>query len=770
MADPGAKSLLIVPILLGGEVWGSIGLHFDSHSPRGDSELEALKAAAGTISAALQRREVERALARTDSILEAVSLAAGGFLRQESFASSVQQLLSRLGQATLSMRAFLGEYHTGDDQVLRFTKTREWSEQHRSPLISRPELSNLDVRAAGMGELVEALAAGQVIQTHTRKLGPEEQKFFWGLDPNLNALIAAPITVDGQLWGVIGLEQESERTWTTSEIEALRLGADICGTALRRLQAEAERQDAVQALQRRDRILQAVRIAAARFLKSGSWTQYIDEVLSYLGKAAEVSRVYIFEHEHTGTEFTSHVKAEWLAPGVRSIANDPIMKGFRPKDLGLSQMEEALSKGKTTSGHTRLSPPDEQQILRAQAVKSYIAVPIFLDDRWWGTIGWDDCQQERQWTRNEIDALEAAADTLAAAISNSRSFEQIGYLRRQLELENEYLREKMQEVRAFGNMVGESDAMRKVYSLTDGVAPTHSTVLILGESGTGKELIARAIHERSPRHTRTLVKVNCASIPRELFESEFFGHVKGSFTGALRDRAGRFELADGGTLLLDEVAEIPYELQGKLLRVLQEGEFEPIGEDRPRKVDVRVIAATNRRLEDYVEAGRFRRDLYYRLSVFPITVPPLRDRTDDIPLLALHFLTHFAKHYQTATPNLKQKHIIALQEYHWPGNVRELRNLIERAVIKSRDGGFTLDLPGSESSQKSILQVASLNREILTEVEFREFERANLRAALEECGGRIYGPAGAATLLGLPPSTLASRLRTLGIKRNGGLS
>src|SRR6266567_6563741 len=267
--------------------------------------------------------------------------------------------------------------------------------------------------------------------------------------------------------------------------------------------------------------------------------------------------------------------------------------------------------------------------------------------------------------------------------------------RKNLEFENEYLQEELR-----GNyraIVGDSPALKKVLAQVEMVAPTNANVLILGESGTGKELVARAIHDRSPRKAAALVRVNCASVPRELFESEFFGHVRGAFTGAVKDRVGRFELAHGGTLFLDEIGEVPLELQSKLLRVLQEGQFEKVGEDRTRTVDARIIAATNRDLEAEVKTGRFRQDLYYRLSVFPIELPPLRDRVEDIPGLAQHFLTQSSRKLGLKPPRLTSAQLKELQSYDWPGNVRELQNVLERAAIRSRGGQLELALPRGDS-------------------------------------------------------------------------
>jgi transcriptional regulator with GAF, ATPase, and Fis domain len=286
--------------------------------------------------------------------------------------------------------------------------------------------------------------------------------------------------------------------------------------------------------------------------------------------------------------------------------------------------------------------------------------------------------------------LRICANHIAGAVANERAFEEIRRHKAQLESENAYLQQEVAEAKAFGEIIGQSPSLRHIISQIDVVAPTDATVLILGETGTGKELVAREIHERSRRKDKPLIRVNCASVPRELYESEFFGHAKGAFTGAIRDRAGRFEVADGGTLFLDEIAEVPLELQSKFLRVLQEKRYERVGEDKTRSVDVRIVAATNRDLQEEVEAGRFRGDLFYRLNVFPIQVSPLRERREDIPLLAQHFIDLSVKELQCPQPRLTRSGVAKLQNYDWPGNVRELRNVIERAVILARGAPWTL--------------------------------------------------------------------------------
>lgn len=346
------------------------------------------------------------------------------------------------------------------------------------------------------------------------------------------------------------------------------------------------------------------------------------------------------------------------------------------------------------------------------------------------------------------------------------AFDEIKQLKEQLEQERDYLRDEVNVAMHYGEIIGESQALKRTLAQLTAVAPTPANVLILGESGVGKEMVARAIHDQSDRADKPLVRVNCASIPKDLFESEFFGHVKGSFTGAHRDRIGRLQLADGGTLFLDEVGEIPLSQQGKLLRALQEHEFERVGDDETTKVDVRVVAATNRNLVAEVKAGRFREDLYYRLSVFPIEVPPLRERVDDIAPLATHFLKLIAAELGREHLRLTKQYLSLLGKHEWPGNIRELKNVIERAAISSTGTRLRIDLalPDAVFAAPSTAP-PSIESDFVTDAEFRLMEKANIKAALNHANWRIWGEDGAAELLGLNPSTLKYRMKQLGIEK-----
>jgi PAS domain S-box-containing protein len=338
-----------------------------------------------------------------------------------------------------------------------------------------------------------------------------------------------------------------------------------------------------------------------------------------------------------------------------------------------------------------------------------------------------------------------------------------------LKVQTHYLRDEIRALYDHGNIIGQSRPFQRILELVATVAPTDSTVLVYGETGTGKELIARAIHDVSHRKERPMITVNCAAIPESLMESEFFGHEKGAFTGATQRRQGRFSLADKGTIFLDEVGELNLELQAKLLRVLQEGEFSPVGSSRTQRVDVRVIAATNRDLSQAVQRGKFRKDLYYRLSVFPVSIPPLRDRRDDIGPLADHFIKKYTSRMGKQIKPVDRDLLDRLKKYSWPGNVRELQNVIERGVITARHGYLNLDyaLPQivSEGERPGIKNEPGPTGKVMTVTQIQKLEMENIRLALKQCQWKVSGKNGAAQLLGLRPSTLQSRMKVLGIER-----
>lgn len=337
-----------------------------------------------------------------------------------------------------------------------------------------------------------------------------------------------------------------------------------------------------------------------------------------------------------------------------------------------------------------------------------------------------------------------------------------------LTIESEYLKEELKSLTETDGIIGDSQALMKVMGDVKKVAGTDASVLILGETGTGKELVARSIHSSSQRSDKPFIKVNCPAISSNLIESEFFGHEQGAFTGATKKRDGRFKVADGGTIFLDEIGEIPIDLQSKLLRVLQEGEFEPVGSSNTIKVDVRVIAATNRDLLQEVKEGKFREDLYYRLNVFQINVPPLRERGADIEKLANAFLGKFSKRNGINLQPLSDQDIIRLNSYNWPGNIRELQNVVERAVITSIDGRLNLEQALPETSGLDIPEIAASimdNENVISDKELKDIEKANIQRALNKTDWKISGKEGAAAMLGIPTSTLNSKIKSFDIKR-----
>jgi formate hydrogenlyase transcriptional activator len=387
--------------------------------------------------------------------------------------------------------------------------------------------------------------------------------------------------------------------------------------------------------------------------------------------------------------------------------------------------------------------------------RSVCALPLVVRGKSIGAITAGSLERCR-YSDADAQFLTEVANQIAIAVDNLRAHEETQALKARFEAEAIYLQEEIKTEHNFEEIIGQSAALRDVLRKIEKVAPTDATVLIRGETGTGKELLARAVHDRSRRKNRPLVKVNCGSIPSGLVESELFGHERGAFTGASQRRIGRFELANGGTIFLDEVTELPLDTQVKLLRVLQEGEFERVGSSQTIKVDVRVIAATNRDLSDIVKNGSFRADLFYRLNVFPLESPPLRERRDDIPLLVSFFLSKYGKKLGKQARGVSQKSMEALKNYSWPGNVRELQNVIERAVVLARGPVVQID--------ESMLRAE--DRADISTIETLEYvERHHITRALNETGWVIHGKKGAAEILGINPSTLRSRMEKLGIKR-----
>jgi formate hydrogenlyase transcriptional activator len=469
-------------------------------------------------------------------------------------------------------------------------------------------------------------------------------------------------------------------------------------------------------------------------------------------------------------EFDRCTYLEFLNDGTLSVVSSSAIDSIGPVSLGplAPHLPWYLSKVRAGETVAYQATPDELPSEAAAEAKywlnihlcSHLSIPLRVDGRVVGVIAFSAFQETRNWSDDLIARLKLAGGVFAQAIARKREQEklltamsEIRVLKERLERENSYL-QQVAQVRPPQGLTSRSPRYLSVIEEAMRVAQTRSTVLLLGETGSGKEVLAQAIHGASARTVRPMIKVNCAALPASLIESELFGREKGAFTGALARQAGRFEIADGSTIFLDEVGELPLELQPKLLRVLQEGEFERLGGTKTIRVDARVIAATNRPLAQAVKDGKFREDLYYRLAVFPIEVPPLRERHEDIPMLSWTFVKEFGNSMGKPIEEISDESMAALEEYHWPGNIRELRNVIERAMILAH--GPTLNIKLGHTTLRPTAVKA-------TAVSLEAAERAIILAAVEQCNWRIRGAYGAAILLDIKPTTLESRIKKLGL-------
>ncbi|NEV64976.1 sigma 54-interacting transcriptional regulator [Thiorhodococcus minor] len=467
-----------------------------------------------------------------------------------------------------------------------------------------------------------------------------------------------------------------------------------------------------------------------------------------------------------GQLVTTHT---WALPGIEPVPS-PIAEDRFPYMVGQIRAGQALVWGKGNP-----LPPGaaaDLQSLRALGLRSLAVVPLMSAREVLGWLSFAAVRREHDWSEGQVRRLGLIAGVFANALLRKQkdlaldaAMAENLALRRRVEAENAVWREQVLHCRDFDDLVGDSQALRRVLMQVEQVAATDSTVLILGETGTGKDLIATAIHERSRRADRPLIRVNCAALPATLIESELFGHEKGAFTGAMSRKMGRFEVADGATIVLDEIGELPLELQAKLLRVLQTGEFERLGSTKTRKTDARVVASTNRDLQAMAREGGFRPDLFYRLGVFPITVPPLRERKEDIALLTAYFVDRLRGKLGRQVTQIPDEAVAELMAYDWPGNVRELENIVERSMIVSPGSRLQVDgLPrlGAASSGASAAAPSSDDWRTLSEV-----ERDHIFSVCERCAWRINGRGNAADRLGINPNTLRSRMRKLGIERPG---
>jgi transcriptional regulator with GAF, ATPase, and Fis domain len=572
------------------------------------------------------------------------------------------------------------------------------------------------------------------------------------------SLAAFPLTVADDVVGALSFATvELERPCPAALVHRLRTASEMVANALARQRAH---QDLVRQLEFEQLVAQLA--AAFVNLPAAALDDHITAVLGRVAEFLDLDRSNLAQRGVADEAF--HVTHQWVREGW------PPMPPFVPEKVMPWIVEQALAGNEVAFSDLDDLPPaaaGERAFFGAHGPRAALLTPLTANGTVIGAVAFGSFRRRQVWSPDLIRRLGLVANLIGNALARQRAdvelratLDENERLRRRLEAENEYLQQKIKSAHALDDeIVGRSRAIRAVLHKVDQVAGTDVPVLLLGETGVGKELFAHAIHARSTRPERPLITVNCAALPPSLIESELFGHEKGAFTGATQARAGRFELADGGTLFLDEIGDLDAALQAKLLRALQGGEIQRLGSSRTHKVDVRIIAATNRDLQREMEEGRFRQDLYYRLGVFPVEVPPLRERREDIPLLVWHFIQGRQSALRRIIKDVPAAAMDALVAYDWPGNVRELQNVIDRALILSTGAVLTIDEAfGPTRPTRESRRTASLDT-------LRDTERTHIMRMLDRCGWKIEGRGQAADRLGLRPSTLRNRMRKLGISR-----
>ena len=571
-------------------------------------------------------------------------------------------------------------------------------------------------------------------------------------EQGIKSFVTIPMIVAGSSIGAISYSStERERDWPDDIVKQLRVVSELFTNALSRKQTG-------ESIDERLRFEMLISELSGAFinLPADKIGERIDEALKIVAETLDIDRSLL--HEFSEDKLTLRLSHFYVGPGIKkptsliTSKDQPYLTKtiLENEIIGIKRIDDLSEAAKL-----------ERKYLMQQGVKSALAIPLVVDNKPLGALTFTTVYRERSWPDELVQRLKLVSEIFANALDRKRkeqnlqnAFSEIKILKDQIQQENIYLRKEFELKHEHAEIVGNSKAINEALRLAEQVAGTESTVLILGETGTGKELLARAVHRLSSRSDRTMIKVNCAALPPTLIEGELFGREKGAYTGAMTREAGRFELADGSTLFLDEVSELPLELQSKLLRVLQDGEFERLGSAKTLSVDVRIVVATNRDLVQMVRDGKFREDLYYRLNVFPIKIPPLRERMDDIPALAWAFVKEFETTMAKRIESISRKSMQALQHYPWPGNVRELRNVIEQAMIISREKVLTLRIPNINESINPV------------DLKLEDVVRNHIVQALEISGWRVKGKNGAAELLGIKPTTLYSKINRMGIKRS----
>lgn len=689
----GITSCLSVPLACDGVTVGALGMGTVSRQHSwSDALTQRIRLVGELLGGALMRRRVQEEIERQLDFERAIGEISADLAAasMEALPKVIQACLRRIAEHFNVDRCSLFEF-SKDAAVL--TLAHGWA----ATGVSVVSVIDLNKQFPWIAEIVRRGRVLSLPGPEVIPIGADQDLRSWR-SANLKSALLVPTLLGGVPRYVLTLAcTHSARSWPDRFMPRMKLVASIFADTLERMDADREiRRHA-------GRLADAQRIAHV-----GSWEW--DLLTDDLKWSDEVYRIFAVDAQG----FRPHIDQFWAF--------------VHPDDLAEVRREAQ----RATEGPSGIYSVDHRIVRRDGS-----------------------CRVVRELATPEFDRDGRAvrlAGTVQDITETQAAYDEIRRLKEQLEAENLYLREELVSASGYGEMVGTSDVIRRVITQAQQVAPTDSTVLILGETGTGKELLAHFIHGRSPRRNRPFITTNLAAIPVTLIESELFGREKGAFTGALTRQIGRFEAADGGTIFLDEIGEMPAEAQARLLRVLQTGELERLGSSKTIRVNVRAIAATNRDLTTAVRAGAFRQDLYYRLNVFPITVPPLRDRREDIPQLAWAFIKEFGEKMGKPIDHIRRSSMTALQAYPWPGNIRELRNVIERSMILTTGQGLTIALPESAGSSQEV------------DDEMRGVERRHIRRILQKTGGRIRGKGGAADLLGLKPSTLYSRMKRLNIR------
>jgi formate hydrogenlyase transcriptional activator len=749
--ENGVRSFCVVPLTTAQRRLGAMG--FGSLQPRAyqDSEIAFMQQVAQQVAVALDnalnsktalsfQRQLTRERDRQRLLLE-INNAVVSHLDLDDLFTAVSDCLRKViqhdGSSLLLCDAATGEWRI---RVLDFANNESFVEQGRVEAVTwSPSCVAIESGKPALF-LKKDLEEKSAVSDTARHL----------LNRGVQSFCSIPLLAHQRMMGALNVGRRQDNGFTPDEVELLSQVADQIAIAVENALNYEQAQKAQRELARaRDR--------------SNLLLEINNAVVSHLGLRDVFASITLSLRRVMKADVVSLALLDPDTNQLKLYALDfPGRKGFIeegtscmlcgcPSSTAISQREPVL----LGRADLERSESTVSKRLVAEGVTSACCVPLLLRDRTLGALNIGSLQAGA-FTEADAELLSEVAKQIALAVANSIAYQEIATLKDKLTKEKVYLQEEIQTAYNFEEIIGDSRALKQVLKEVQTVAATDSTVLILGETGSGKELIARALHNRSDRRDRTFVKLNCAAIPTGLLESELFGHEKGAFTGAIATKIGRFELADGGTIFLDEVGEIPLELQVKLLRVLQEQEFERLGSTRTIRVNVRVVAATNRDLGQMVEEQRFRSDLYYRLKVFPITVPPLRDRAEDIPLLVRHFAQKFATRMKKPIDSVPAEAMKALQAYPWPGNVRELENFIERAVILSSGSDLFVSLAELKRPNQSP------NGSVAT---LEEAEREHILKALRDTNWIIGGSAGAAARLGMKRTTLQSKMLKLGISR-----